>query len=104
MFIVGDVDYAVSTVAGYLDRQIYYPRSRSMGSFTLWNRNRNQRLPLQSVVGTATDMANSRKEKVLIISNGPLEIESSSVHEVAEFTGSIETSEDFYLYLVDPTN
>jgi hypothetical protein len=100
MFMVGDPDAAVATVAGYLDRGIYYPRSQSIGSFIVWNRKRLQ--PPRSLIEAATDIATLRKEEVLIISNGPLETGTSSAHEVAQFTGGIEQDEDFYLYLVRP--
>jgi hypothetical protein len=99
-FIVGDNDSAVSTVAGYLDRGIYYPRSRSIGSFIVWNRKRLQ--PPQSLIAAATEIATLRKQAVLVISNDRLETGASSAHEVAEFTGSVVENEDFYLYRVAP--
>jgi hypothetical protein len=99
MFVVGDADDCVSTIAGYLGRGIYYTRSQSIGSFIVWNQSRLQ--PPPNLIETATNIATLRKEEVLIISSVPLVIGTRSVHKVAEFTGSI-AEEDFYVYRVDP--
>jgi len=95
MFIVADEDYVVMTVAGYLDREVYYPRSQRMGSFLIWNQSRHPR----NVIAEATTIATSRKEEVLIISDAPLQTEGTSAHKISEFTGSI-AQENYYLYSV----
>jgi hypothetical protein len=100
MFMVGNEDYAASAVAGYLDREIYYPRERRMASFVVWNQARLQ--PEQKLIDAATDIATLRKEEVLIISNARLQTGGSSAREIAEFTGSVVRDEDYYLYLVHP--
>jgi len=40
MPMIGSIDYAASTQAGYLDRKIYYPESNSFGTFIIWNNQR----------------------------------------------------------------
>jgi hypothetical protein len=98
MFMVGNF-MTVATVAGYLDRGIYYAPSQSIRTFIVWNRAEDQ--PPQSLADVAISIATLRREKVLIISSDRLNTGANSVHEVAEFTGSI-AREDFYLYLVNP--
>jgi len=41
--IVGDFDYVVSPVSGYLGRRIYYPRAGRLGSYVRWD---TRRLPV----------------------------------------------------------
>ena len=97
MFLVGE-GAAAQSVAGYLDRAIYYIPSQSTGTFIVWNR--NWRDVPRNPIEVATTIAKQRQEDVIVISEFRLRAETAPVHEVAKFEGSI--AEDFYLYRVLP--
>ena len=99
MFIVGDTDAPLATLAGYLNRDIYYPRGDRMGTYVVWD--------TQRVNGTKEPVVNIGREKavdlqqdVLVILNYPSTVTGVDVRQVACFKGSIVHSEDYYLYRV----
>lgn len=99
MFIVADGGDA-QTVAGYLDRELYYTNTQHLGSFIVLNKDRLR--PRPSALEDATEIASARQEDVLILSNHPMVAGTSPAHEIAQFTGSIVPSENYYLYLLTP--
>jgi len=94
MFIIGDADFAVSSIAGYLNREIYYPRGDRMGSYVLWDNKRTR--PQEPILELARRRAADQHQDVLVILN----VRDPSAHEIASFQGSIVGSEDYYLYLI----
>lgn len=99
MFIVGDPDAPLLTLAGYLQRDIYYLRGDRMGSYVLWNGKRLENPKLTAMQAGAAKAAELNQD-VLVIVTRPVQIPDASVREVASFTGSIVGSEDYYIYLV----
>jgi hypothetical protein len=99
MFIVGDPDAPLLTLAGYLQRDIYYLRGDRMGSYVLWNGKRLENPKLTAMQAGAAKAAELNQD-VLVIVTRPVQIPNASVTEVASFTGSIVGSEDYYVYLV----
>ena len=99
MFIVGDADYAVSPVAGWLNRKLYYPQGNRIGSFIIWDQRRLNWDP-QNLIKTAKEKAAERREDILVISSTQQKIDDSSVIGIGEFTGSIAPEEEYYLYLI----
>ena len=99
IFIVGDLDYPLSSVAGHLDREIYYPRGNRMGSYIIWDTKRLAD-PKQPAVELAKEQAAERHQDVLAVLNYPLKTIGPSVHELASFQGSIVGDEDYYIYLI----
>jgi hypothetical protein len=99
MFIVGDPDAPLLTLAGYLHREIYYLRGDRMGSYVIWN---GKRLvdPKQSPLQAGMAKAAERQEDVLVIVTRPTQVFDASIQEVASFEGSVVGSEDYYIYLV----
>jgi hypothetical protein len=99
MFIVGDPDAPLLTLAGYLHREIYYLRGDRMGSYVIWD---GKRLidPKQSALQAGLAKAAERQEDVLVIVTRAAQSSDPSIHEVASFQGSIVGSEDYYVYLV----
>ena len=94
MFIIGYPDYAVSSVAGYLNREIYYPQGNRMGSYVIWdNRRTHLKVPILEL---GKKMAAERHEDVLVILN----VRDPSGHEISSFQGSTVPSEDYHLYWV----
>jgi hypothetical protein len=98
MFILGDPDYAVSPIAGYLNREIYYPRGNRMGSYVIWDQTPAVR-PQESVLDLGRQVATEKHQNVLVILN---RLPDPSAQEIASFTGSVAADEDYYIYLVQP--
>ena len=103
--MIGDVDFAVSTVVGYLEkpRQIYYPRGSRLGSFVRWDNARTHDAPNELVVEEAKTLSVQTAQEVLIILNRALGTELREQHNLTflvKFTGSTVGDEGFYLYLM----
>jgi hypothetical protein len=98
MLIVGDEDAPVSTVAGYLDRYIYYIKANRMGSFILWDKKRLADAH-QPVVELATREAATRSADVLLILSYRADTIPSTARELGSFQHSM-SGEDYYLYLL----
>lgn len=99
MFIVGDPDAPLLTLAGYLQRDIYYLRGDRMGSYVMWNGKRLEN-PKLTAMQAGAEKAAELNQDVLVIVTRPVQVPDASVREVASFTGSIVGSEDYYIYLV----
>ena len=104
MPMVGDTDFAVSTVVGYLERAaIYYPRGRRFGSFIRWDSARTAEVPTADVLEAAKTLSMETSQAVLIILNRAVSArlqERYRLIDVARFTGSTISDEAFYLYRV----
>ena len=104
MPMVGDTDFAVSTVVGYLERAaIYYPRGSRFGSFIRWDSARTAEVPTADVLEAAKTLSMETSQAVLIILNravGARLQERYRLIDVARFTGSTISDEAFYLYRV----
>ena len=103
--MLGDVDFAVSTVVGYLEepRQIYYPRGSRLGSFVRWDKARTHDAPDQSVIEAAKTLSAETNKEVLIILNRDLGSELLEQHDLTflvKFRGSTVGDEGFSLYLM----
>lgn len=103
--MIGDVDFAVSTVVGYLEepRQIYYPRGSRLGSFVRWDNARTHDAPNQLVIEEAERLGAQSAQGVLIILNRALGTELREQHNLTfltKFTGSTVGDEGFHLYLM----
>jgi hypothetical protein len=96
MFIVGDPDFAVSSIAGYLGRDIYYPEGDRMGSYVIWDRRRT--FPTAPALELARTKAAERHQDVVLLLNAP----DPAAREIASFTGAVVRFENYYLYLVPP--
>jgi len=99
MFIVGDTDAPLATLAGYLRRDIYYPRGDRMGTYIVWDTKRVNGAK-EPVINIGREKASELHQDVLVILNYPSSITGPDVREVASFVGSIVHSEDYYVYLV----
>jgi hypothetical protein len=101
MFIVGDVDNSASTIAAYLDRDIFYLRGNRQGSYILWDRKRLAQ-PAQTAIGLAKQKAVERKQDVVVLLNYPLDLTAldPDVTQLAFFGNAVEVNENYYLYLI----
>ena len=92
--IVGDIDYATSTVAGYLGRPIYFATSRKAGTFITWNAERADVGPA-GVLDLAGALARP-DSRILLLLNYPLE--SGNARYLARTADAIVADETFFLY------
>jgi len=100
MFLVGDIDWAVSSVAGYLGKEIYYPMSDSLGTFVVWN-NARSRDKAKGFIDKALALRESSDQKILLIFNHRIRKSDHPLHLVKKFTKAISRSEIYYLYVLD---
>jgi hypothetical protein len=102
--IVGEGDYAVSTIVGYLKTaRVYYPRGSRFGSFIVWDMARTPGVSNDRILEDARKLQTQTEKKILIILNYPLDrgwTDEHSLTELARFTGSTIGDEGFYLYLL----
>lgn len=98
--IVGYVDHAASAVAGYLGREIYYAGGDKAGSFVIFNRQWVPQMDESTMLERVRRVAAREKSDVLLVLYQKLRADDESVIEMSEFTGSIKTKENFYLYLL----
>lgn len=99
--IIGDRDFSVSPIAGYLDREIYYVAGNRFGSFIIWDKKRIGDAS-GSVMPFAVKTATELHQKVLVILSYPAATVGQGVTEIAFFDGAIEQRENYYLYVVQP--
>jgi len=100
MLLVGDIDWAVSSVAGYLDKEIYYPMSDSFGTFVVWN-NARSREKAKGFIDKALALRRSSDQKILLIFNHRIRKSERPLRLVEKFTKAISRSEIYYLYVLD---
>jgi hypothetical protein len=99
--IIGDRDYAVSSVAGYLNRDVYYVTGNRLGSFMIWDKKRHAN-PAEPVMPFAAKIASEHHHEVLVILSYPSDPFGQGVREIASFTGAVVADENYYLYVVRP--
>ena len=106
MTMVGEVDYAASTIVGYLEKdEIYYVHGSRFGSFVRWDdvRMPDIDIPDKQVLEEANNLRTQTSQDLLIIINRALDPELSAQYNLTfltQFTGSIVDDEGFYLYLI----
>ncbi len=106
MTMIGEIDYAASTIVGYLEKdEIYYVHGRRFGSFVRWDdvRMPDVDIPDVQVVEEANILRNQTSQDILIIMNRALDSKLITEHNLTfltQFTGSIVDDEGFYLYLI----
>lgn len=105
MLMVGDTDYAVSTVVGYLEKkEVYYPKGSRFGSFVRWDKARTHGVSNEDIIKEAQTLSTQNSEDVLIIINRTLEtplVEQYQLTLLEKFTGSTIGDEGFHLYLME---
>ena len=97
--IVGLPDTASSTVAGYLDRPIYYLAGSRSGTFVVWNIARNQVQPLEAVLRTQPPFGAGTP--VLVLSNRPIDDPNVHLRLLVHFDNGIVGDEHYWLYVGD---
>ena len=103
--LVGNVDFTVSAIAGYLPgRQILYPNGAREGTFIRWDKARKGVTMPQIILAAKEQAAQSQKAAILILST-PLEAQYAAQYHLdllKSFTGAGVQDENYYLYRIEP--
>jgi hypothetical protein len=102
-FMVGSRDATISPLCGYLNRKIYYPERQGLGSFVLFNSQR-QEVDAATVLAQVSQLLQQKPEPILLILNNELNTARAdlSVSPLSKFTKSLIFNEKYYLYEVSP--
>jgi hypothetical protein len=102
-FMVGSRDATISPLCGYLNRKIYYPERQGLGSFVLFNSQR-QEVDAATVLAQVSQLIQQKPEPILLILNNELNTARAdlSVSPLSKFTKSLIFNEKYYLYEVSP--
>ena len=104
MQMVGEIDYAASTIVGYLEKdQIHYVHGNRSGSFVRWDdvREPDVDIPDIRVLEVSSALGAQTSQDILIIMNRTLAPELITQYDLnllTEFIGSIVDDEGFHLY------
>jgi hypothetical protein len=101
--LVGHEDFAASTVSGYLDRPIYYPRIGRFGTFLVHDNTRLIMPAIQDVLAQGKILGEAKKQSTVFILNAPLAAELQAqfgLKHLADFEPAIQEDECIYLYVM----
>jgi hypothetical protein len=101
MFIAGSEDFAISPICAYLNRKIYYPETRQLGSFVLFTHQRNS-LNADEVLERISEVLQQKKQEILLILNYELNTSRNDlkISFLNKFTHAFIGNEKYYLYIV----
>lgn len=96
--IVGYIDYIAETISGYLNKDIYYPNSKSSKKLVDWN-NRIANVSNNEIFREANSFVNNYNQ-ILVISSGGIEKSELPLNYyfVNYFGNAIVSSESYFLY------
>jgi hypothetical protein len=99
--LIGQPDVSASTVAAYLNRDIYYQSGGRFGTYILWDKQRKTSVaPLTQIVERLDSASN---EPVLLVTNKPTgAFGPYRLQELAAFDNGVVRDEHFWLYRVVP--
>lgn len=102
-FMVGSRDATISPLCGYLNRKIYYPERQGLGSFVLFNSQR-QEVDADTVLAQVSQLLQQNPETILLILNNELNTARADlkISPLSKFTKSLIFNEKYYLYEVSP--
>ena len=100
MLIAGDPDCAVSSIAGYLDKKIYYPREGRFATYAQWDDKRQKWYDLNRLKEEPV----LQKKRSLLILNENLKAPPGYMVKVEEFTRAMVPDEKYYLYILNLEN
>jgi len=98
LLIIGSKDYAVSPVAFYINKNIFYPTSESYGSFVKWTKRRKHK-SCDEIARISWQLLTKNRKNILIILNYDCPFENKKIRKIAEFKKSIVTDEIYNLLL-----
>lgn len=71
--IVGEMDYLMTPVSGYLGRLVYFVRGERLGSYVKWDMKRFQEVTPQRILERAEQFTWNKRKDCLILLNSPLD-------------------------------
>jgi hypothetical protein len=99
--VVGDKDYAMTPVSGYLGKPIYIPYRREY--LTFWQEDRKMRWPPStgSEISAAVSkvMGETRTDVVLVL-DYPMQLQGDHVSLIGRVENSMVPDERYYIYLI----
>lgn len=100
-FIVGSRDANMAPISAYLQRKLYYPELKQMGSFTLFREERQTLEQAEILAQIESDLLQDR-ERVLLILHKKLKAENNNLQiaEITRFENAWTDTERYYLYWV----
>jgi hypothetical protein len=102
--LAGDKDYAITSIAGYLNREIYYPRKGDYGTFIIWNIERKKDYDEDTILNNIyTRFSKAKKDGILVFNYKIQDDLMTKYHlkKIREFKKSIVWDEKFYLYFME---
>ena len=102
--LAGDKDYAITSIAGYLNKEIYYPRKGDFGTFVIWNIERTREYDDEYILKNIFLEFNQVKKDGILIFNYKLKdnlVLKYNLQKMKEFKESIVWDEKFYLYSIE---
>jgi hypothetical protein len=106
-FLISSRDYAGSTIAGYLQRPLYYLECECFGTYVIWNTRREHALDLEEVVNrTAAVMKAEGKDEAYLLFSRPEKLQQQAVdphlefRRLKSFPSAIKVDEVFTIYQV----
>ncbi len=101
--IIGDRDWALTTVAGHLRKPLYHLASHKFATYVIWNSDRAEIMTPEQIVEAANRMQKEFQKQVLMVLNYELKPEEAgNLVEIASFPRSVVADEIFHLYKIDP--
>jgi hypothetical protein len=99
--IIGQPDVSASTVAAYLDHDVYYPAGERFGRYILWDELRRDRTePLREIIRRVDE---GNREPVLLVINHPVDLRAPGefrLQPLTQFDGGVVDDEHFWVYRV----
>lgn len=104
--LVGDRDWAAVPVSGYLDQAVYYPASDRVGTFLIFNNQRDDR-PIPEVIRRINQHLTTNPQTAILVFNYELSSADLALFQrlpspIGQFTGAIVTDENYFLYQMQP--
>ena len=103
-FIVASRNVNMAAISGYLGRELYYPETGKLGSFSLVLKDKSEGLSKEQVLPKVQELLarNSKLKRVLLILHKELETFDSQLQivPIRKFERSVHESERYYLYWV----
>jgi hypothetical protein len=101
--VIGDCDYTLASVQGYLQRPVYYAcRREYCNYFKLDDKRSCAPLPPEVLSRILADFVAHEKREVALVVNYPLRVSSDRIELVATINDSIAATEVFMIFRVKP--
>ena len=97
MLIAGESDFAVSPIAGYLDKKVYYLREGRLATYVKFGYPSYEAYDMKKI----QEEPILQNKKSLLILNKDLKEPPNCMKKIKEFTRSMVGEEKYYLYIIN---